>query len=322
MQGFAKDRKFQVLQGTPAYKMRTIVNNPEFTHKLLLSQMNSCLLGMTFVHPPEEAHANRSTTYAPISSMHDVTAHSTHSESLLFTVPGLSNPIRAIMPVDTKLKSCQQCKQAFLPRDVCRKTYNHTSMPWSETHFCICIDDSCLHNGHLPRDKYYIAKPVPQEDEDDRYFYQHCRAFGAENAKRIVDIPGPCYTCSDRKYTTKYCRQNKAHAGIIHTSVCLKLFVATDEERCHMELEWSAAMTNMNVSFPGNDDKVLQIPSSTATSKKRPRLQQHRTISGGDCHSYDFFGTNQRTSSVFMAVLSSDAERISFEVSQDRCRLC
>ena len=78
-----------------------------------------------------------------------------HGESVIFSiVPGLRHPVRVVLAAQkegktsrtnmTTFPNCQQCKEKYFSREICRVELSHTALPWKDTYLCITMDETCF----------------------------------------------------------------------------------------------------------------------------------------------------------------------------------
>ena len=145
------------------------------------------------------------------------TSTSSSHNNIPLVIEGLNSlegqiPIEIPYPAGTEfaerpLPVCKRCKSNFKTRDVCRKKYQHRSLPWCPVYLCITLDHSCSiptsdnKNSRLWRGPFRAKCIRP------------CLSF--KYTKNVTDPNVPiCRNCKDRNHTKKRCRQVNTHLDL------------------------------------------------------------------------------------------------------------
>ena len=126
--------------------------------------------------------------------------------AIVFTPVGFHQVVTIQFPDDSlSLVVCKKCKKNYKSRNICRKQYCHTTLPWSQTFFCVVLDESC----YTICSRENKMKYVPDRTITGRIVRGRGFEMNAANAKNC-DLP-VCASCKHKNYTRSYCRKQKCH---------------------------------------------------------------------------------------------------------------
>ena len=103
----------------------------------------------------DRGSSSAAVTITPVSSVipDQLGEEKRHRESIIVNIPGLRHPVRVVLAaqkegktsrMNTPFPKCQQCKDKYFSREICRVELSHTALPWKDTYLCITMDETCF----------------------------------------------------------------------------------------------------------------------------------------------------------------------------------
>ena len=152
--------------------------------------------------------------------------------TLHFTPNNFHQPITIHLPTTTandisnaslsssSLPVCSTCKKNCKTRDVCRITFGHTGVPWTNCYICVTVDESCIaidddgrgHGGYKKEKLLHAVVISPPDHTKRKRSEKRRRRYEVQT---YLDVDAPvCTMCKQSKRTKSYCRKKFRHKAL------------------------------------------------------------------------------------------------------------
>jgi len=178
---------------------------------------------------------------------------------LSFKPPNFGHILNIKFP-DSRLPVCKHCKKNYKSRSVCRIRSGHTDLPWSTTHICITLDDSCTDADGKIVDVPLTARMI------------HWQPFCAK--KPFTSEAPICAACKKTKHTQTFCREQHQHRQLPWCTVFVILGTVETTDRTSIiaapSIPLEPEKKPEDAKDAANDKKQEHVPSDSTAEKVTP----------------------------------------------------